>query len=221
LNARPDIPPAGPDVKYRLVSGTARALLRAFWGLRVDGLEWLPTPPYVVAANHSSEVDPLILGASLPGRLVFLVSRHLERFPLLFRFIRAFDPVFVRRGLADVAGIRATIARLARGEVVVIYPEGRVVQEEVLGPLHAGLGLIALRAAVPVVPVAIHGAARMWPLGTRWPRRSCIWVRIGAPITGRSGDDARSLTARLRDALLDLLGEPSSRAQMGEGPSCV
>jgi 1-acyl-sn-glycerol-3-phosphate acyltransferase len=141
------------------------------------------------------------------------VSRHLEQFPLLFRLIRAFDPILVRRGLADIAGVRTAIARLAGGEIVVIYPEGRVVQEQVLGPLHAGLGLIALRAAVPVVPVAISGAARMWPLGTRWPRPSRIGVRIGAPIIARSGDDARTLTARLRDALLDLLEGPSSRAQ--------
>jgi 1-acyl-sn-glycerol-3-phosphate acyltransferase len=211
LSVRPD----APDLKYRLVRGTARVLLRMFWGLRVAGLNRLPPPPYIVAANHSSEVDPLILGASLPGHLVFLVSQHLEQFPLLFRMIRAFDPVLVRRGLADIAGVRTAIARLAGGEIVVIYPEGRVVQEEVLGPLHAGLGLIALRAAVPVVPVAISGAARMWPLGTHWPRPSRIQVRIGAPIIGRTGDDPRSLTARLRDALLDLLGEPSSRAQMG------
>lgn len=213
MNARRDAAPAGPDLKYRLVRGTARVLLRTFWGLQVEGLHRLPSPPYIVAANHSSEVDPLILGASLPGHLIFLVSRHLEQFPLLFRLIRAFDPILVRRGLADIAGVRTAIARLAGGETVVIYPEGRVVQEQELGPLHAGLGLIALRAAVPVVPVAISGAARMWPLGTRWPRPSRIEVRIGAPIIAGSGDDARTLTARLRDALLDLLEGPPSRAQ--------
>ena len=213
MNARPSSRPRGPDLKYRLVSGTARLLLRTVWGLRVEGLDRLPASPYIVAANHSSEVDPFILGASLPGRLVFLVSRHLERFPLVFRFIRAFDPVLVRRGLADISGVRATIARLTWGEVVVIYPEGRVVQDAALGPLHDGLGFIALRAHVPVVPVAITGAARMWPLGSRRPRLSRILVRIGAPVAARSGDDARSLTLRVRDALLDLLGEPSPRAQ--------
>jgi 1-acyl-sn-glycerol-3-phosphate acyltransferase len=213
LSARPSAPPPRPDLKYRLVSGTARLLLRAIWGLRVEGLDRLPAPPYIVAANHSSEADPFILGASLPERLVFLVSRHLERFPLVFRFIRAFDPVLVRRGLADVSGVRRAIARLAGGEVVVIYPEGRVVQDAALGPLHNGLGFMALRAAVPIVPVAITGAARMWPLGAHWPRRSRIRVRIGAPIAGRSGDDARSLTAGVRDALLDLLSGQAPRAQ--------
>lgn len=213
MSARPSSPPAGPDLKYRLVRGTARLLLRTVWGLRVEGLDRLPPPPYIVAANHSSEVDPLVLGASLPGRLVFLVSRHLERFPLLFRFIQGFDPVLVRRGLADVSGIRAAIARLVRGEIVVIYPEGRVVQDAVLGPLHDGLGFIALRAAVPVVPVAITGADRMWPLGAHRPRLSRLVVRVGTPIAARSGDDARTLTSRVRAALLDLLGERAPRAQ--------
>jgi 1-acyl-sn-glycerol-3-phosphate acyltransferase len=213
LSARPNAPAPWLDLRYRLVSGTARLLLRTFWRLRVDGLETLPPPPYIVAANHSSEVDPFILGASLPIRLVFLVSQHLEQFPLVFKFILAFDPVLVRRGLADVSGVREAIARLRGGQTVVVYPEGRVVQDTALGPLHAGLGLIALRAGVPVVPVAITGAARMWPLGAHRPRASRIVARIGAPITARAGDDARALTARVRDALLELLAEPSVRAQ--------
>lgn len=188
-------------------------LLRVGWRLRVDGLEHLPDPPYILAANHSSEIDPLVLGASVPVRLVYLVSRHLERFPIVFRLVRAFDPVLVRRGLGDVAGVRAMLARLARGDVLAIYPEGHVVQDTPLGPLHDGLAFIALRAGVPIVPVAILGASRMWPLGAQWPRPSRLTVKIGRPLIARVSDDARALTARLREALLDLLDAEPPRAQ--------
>jgi 1-acyl-sn-glycerol-3-phosphate acyltransferase len=201
------------DPWYRFVRGLVRLLLRAIWRLRVEGLEHLPDPPYILAANHSSEVDPLVLGAAIPPRLVFLVSRHLERFPLVFRFVRSFDPVFVRRTLADIGGIRATLARLARGAVVAIYPEGHVVQDVPLGTLHEGLAFIALRASVPIVPVAITGAAQLWPLGARWPRLSRVSVRVGRPLIARPSDDARTLTARLRTALLELLDAASRRAQ--------
>ncbi len=191
-----------------------RGFLRIGWRLRVEGLERLPDPPYVLAPNHSSEIDGIILSASLPVRPAYLVSRHLEQFPLLFRLLRAFDPVFVRRGLADIAGVRATLARLARGDVLAIYPEGRVIQDAPLGPLHEGLAFIALRAAVPIVPVVIFGASRMWPLGARWPRPARLTVRIGVPLLARAGDNARTLTARLRDALLDLLEAERPRAQL-------
>ena len=182
-------------------------------GLRVEGLEHLPDPPYILAPNHSSEIDPLVLGASVPVRIVYLVSRHLERFPIIFRLVRAFDPVFVQRGLADVAGVRATLARLARGDVLAIYPEGHVVQVALLGPLHEGLAFIALRAAVPIVPVAILGASQMWPLGARWPRPSRLTLRIGPPMVARAGEDARTATTRLREALLELLDAEPRRAQ--------
>lgn len=198
---------------YRLVRGLVRIILRVGWRLRVTGLEHLPDPPYILAANHSSEVDPLILGVSVPDHVVFLVSRHLEQLPIVFRLIRAFDPVFVRRGLADVASVRATLGRLAQGEVVAIYPEGKVVQDSPLGPLHEGLAFIAIRAAVPIVPVAIFGARQMLPLGARWPRSSHLTVMIGPPLIPRAEEDARSLTARLRDSLLGLLAGAPRRAQ--------
>lgn len=187
-------------------------MLLAAWHLRVEGQGRLPPPPYIVAANHSSEIDPLILGASVPRQMSFLVSRHLEQFPILFWFLRRFDVIFVRRGLADLGGVRAALARLARGDVLAVYPEGRVIQDVVLGSLHNGPAFIALRAGVPIVPVAISGASRMWPLGARWPRPSRITVRIGVPLAVRAGDDAHVLTARLRDALLDLLDSNSRRA---------
>ena len=211
LTAPADHP--GTPLRYRLVRWLLRVVFRAGWKLRVHGLEHLPHPPYIVAPNHSSEVDPLVLGAAMPVRMIYLVSRHLERFPLVYRFVRAFDPVLVRRGLADVAGVRAALARLARGHVLAVYPEGHVVQDVPLGPLHEGLAFIALRASVPIVPVVIQGAAQMLPLTARWPRRARLTVKVGAPLIAREGDDARTLTARLRDALLELLDTERSEAR--------
>lgn len=191
----------------RLLRTVVYWLLRAGWGLRVTGLERLPPPPYLIAPNHGSEIDAVVLGGALPIRLTFLAARELERFPLLFRIIRWFDPVFVRRGLGDVGSVKACIARLGRGDVLVIFPEGRVVQDQELGPLHPGAAFVALRAGVPVVPVALTGIARMWPLGARWPRPSRIAVRIGNPLAAEHKVDAEAHTARVREALLGLMRE--------------
>jgi 1-acyl-sn-glycerol-3-phosphate acyltransferase len=191
----------------RLLRTIVYWLLRAGWGLRVTGLERLPPPPYLIAPNHGSEIDALVLGGALPIRLTFLAARELERFPMLFRIIRWFDPVFVRRGLGDVGSVKAAIARLGRGDVLVIFPEGRVVQDQELGPLHSGAAFVALRAGVPVVPVALTGIARMWPLGARWPRPSRIAVRIGNPLVAENKEDADAHIARVGEALLGLMRE--------------
>jgi len=200
---------AGPrgGLGLRLLRTVVYWLLRTGWGLRVMGLEHLPVPPYLLVPNHGSEIDAVVLGGSLPIRLTFLAARELERFPLLFRIIRWFDPVFVRRGLGDVGSVKACIARLGRGDVLVIFPEGRVVQGEEFGPFHPGAAFVALRAGVPVVPVALKGVNRMWPLGARWPRRSRVAVRIGEPLSAENKEDADAHTARVREALLGLMRE--------------
>lgn len=191
----------------RLLRTVVYWLLRAGWRLRVTGLDRLPPPPYLIVPNHGSEIDAVVLGGALPIRLTFLAARELERFPLLFRIIRWFDPVFVRRGLGDVGSVKACIARLGRGDVLVIFPEGRVVQGAEFGPFHPGAAFVALRAGVPVVPIGLIGIARMWPLGARWPRPSRIAVRIGEPLSAENMEDADALTARVRGALINLMRE--------------
>lgn len=187
---------------YRALRACVRALLVVGWGLRVHGLERLPPPPYLLAPNHGSEIDAVVLAASLPVRPTVLAARDLDRFPVLFRVIRWFDPVFVRRGgLADIGSIRDCIARLHRGDVLAVFPEGRVVQAGALGPFHSGAAFVALRAGVPLVPVALTGLERMWPLGARWPRPSRIAVRFGDPLLAQPGEDAGALTARLKEAI--------------------
>ncbi len=192
---------------YRVLRYLVRSLLRVGWALRVEGLARLPQRgPYILTPNHGSEIDPLILLAALPFRCTFLGSRHLEQFPVLFWIIKGFA-VFVRRGLSDVGAIKACLERLKRGEVLVVFPEGRVVQEPDLGPMHPGAAFLAIRGRVAVVPVAMIGLAQMWPLGARWPRRSRVTIRIGEPISSpeANGDRAVEMTELIGRTLRSLL----------------
>ena len=199
---------------YRLLRILVRALLRLVWRFRVEGLECLPRQgPYIIAPNHPSEIDPIMLAAALPLRPTYLASRHLQQMPVVFWLIRRFvDPVWVRRGLSDVGAIKACLHRLGAGEILVVFPEGQVVQEADLGPLHPGAGFLAIRGRVPIVPVALHGVAQMWPLGARWPRWARVSVRVGAPLIPplSNGDNAAKLTEAIAQSLRILLyGVPS------------
>lgn len=205
------VPPPGRrmGIGYRLLGVLVRGLLRVGWRFRVEGVEHLPRSPYILAPNHPSEIDPIVLAAALPIRPTYLASRHLEQFPVIFWLMQRFDPVLVRRELSDVGAIKACLVRLERGEVLVIFPEGRVVQESDLGPMHPGAAFVAIRGRVPIVPVALLGLAQMWPLGARWPRRSRLTIRFGEPIPPpeTDGDRAVEMMEAIRRALRILISE--------------
>ncbi len=194
---------------YRLVRALVRALLQVVWHLRVEGVERLPPRgPYILASNHSSEIDAVLLLAALPLRLTFLASQHLQQMPVVFWLIRQFvDPVWVRRELSDVGAIKACLHRLEAGEILAVFPEGRVIQEADLGPLHPGAAFLAIRGRVPIIPIALLGMAQMLPLGARWPRRAQVVIRVGTPLVPptRNGDSAREFTEAIGRALRILL----------------
>ncbi len=196
-------------VGYRLVRALVRALLQVVWHLRVEGVERLPPRgPYILASNHSSEIDAVLLLAALPLRLTFLASQHLQQMPVVFWLIRQFvDPVWVRRELSDVGAIKACLYRLEAGEILAVFPEGRVIQEADLGPLHPGAAFLAIRGHVLIIPVALLGMTQMLPLGARWPRRAQVSVRVGTPLVPptSNGDSAREFTEAIGRALRILL----------------
>jgi len=196
------LPSGGPV--YRLLRFFVRGLLRGVWRLRTEGFAHFPPGgPFIIACNHPSEIDPIVLAAAVPFRPTYLASQHIEQFPVVYWLARQFDPVFVRRGLTDVRAMRACLSRLAQGEVIVVFPEGRVVQDAALGPLYRGAAFLSRRGRTPIVPMALLGTATMWPLGARWPRLARLRVRVGAPIDAPAEDDqsAEGLTERIGAAL--------------------
>jgi len=151
------------------------AMLHTWARLRIDGVERLPQDgPYIVVANHVDNNDSYAIGVSVPRTLHFLArpagmeSRWLGRF---WRLMAAIP--------ADRAGLRQALALLKAGEVIGVYPDGVITPR--LLHAKAGVGALAARAGVPVVPVAVWGTERLrlWP----WPggRRRPVCVCIGAP----------------------------------------
>lgn len=200
---------------YRLLWLFVRSLLRVGWRMRAIGLEHLPSRgPYIMTPNHPSEIDPVVLSAALPFRPTYLAGHELERYPTVFAILRRFNCVFVRRGLSDVGAIKACLERLRRGEILVVFPEGGVVQRNTPGALQPGAAFLAIRAKVPIVPVVLRGLSKMWPLGARWPRPSRVLIRFGNPILPppTNGLGARELTETLGFTLRQLLAEDPAAA---------
>jgi len=204
---------------YHALRWVIRPLLALWFGLRVVGEKHVPPRgPVILAANHPSQIDPLILAVAIPRRLTFFAAAELLTMPVLGALVRPFHPVPVRRGHVDLGAIKDCLARLERGAALLIFPEGKISRDGRLQPPHEGLAFIALRSGVPVIPVGVRGTYQVWPLGTRVPHRGRIEVRLGPPIVPDPSAAVRDgampakeaqahLTARVMEAIAGLIGD--------------
>lgn len=112
---------------------------------------------YIVCVNHSSNWDPIIIGACMHRPLRFMAKAELFKVPVLKSIIKLFGAYPVNRDSADIGSIRTTINILANGEVVGIYPQGRRAKK--INPekvtLKRGVAMVAVRAKTGILPVSI------------------------------------------------------------------
>lgn len=182
---------------YRLSRLLIRVILTAVFGFRVVGrAHEPPAGPVVVVSNHVSDLDPLVVGAALRRRVAFMAKEELFHVPLLRWWVAACGAFPVRRGVPDRRALRLSLDVLARGEALVMFPEGTRGRDRTLRPPEPGAALLALRTGAVLLPVAVLGTDEVLPRGARRPRRARISVRIGAPLrppapAAAAGDGAR------------------------------
>jgi 1-acyl-sn-glycerol-3-phosphate acyltransferase len=197
---------------YKLLRPPVRAALARWFDLRVEGLERLPASgPYLVAANHHNYLDGVVLAAALPQPIAFLVMPRVWRATPLHPWLhRRLGSIPLELERPDVGALRRALRALEDGHVVGIFPEGPF---SVRGRLERGLpgvGLLAARAGVPVVPTGISGTYQAL-VGRRGyiPRRHPLAVRFGAPRHFGSEGHGRtvrsSITQRIMDDIAALL----------------
>jgi len=193
----------------RLIARPAALFLT---GVDVVGRENLPTSgPAIIAANHASHVDTLLLLTIFPPRLMarlrpVAAADYFLRGPLIGWFSRrlvGIVPIERRAGGREDVLAPAREA-LAAGDIVIIFPEGtRGLGDDELGPLKVGVArLAAAFPGAPVTPVWIEGAGRVLPKGSFLPAPMNCTVLAGAPIAW-SGDRDAFMEA-LRASLLQL-----------------
>jgi 1-acyl-sn-glycerol-3-phosphate acyltransferase len=169
---------------YRVVRWTFRAVAWPMFRFRVEGFDHLPSRgAAVLVAPHRSWLDPACVGGACPRPVRFLILDSVYQKRWARWFYQAMESVPVQPdGRDSVAAIRTALRLLSRGELVGVFPEGRVFPEGSGAPLHPGAALLSLRSRAPVIPLWIQGSARAWPHGKRLPRPAPIRVCIGPPI---------------------------------------
>jgi 1-acyl-sn-glycerol-3-phosphate acyltransferase len=184
-----------------------------------SGLENLPRErPVVLAVNHTSYLDPVVLLALLADYrgYAFVAKREFLRNWLMRRLLAGFGTLFVERfEVAKSAEHASELAEAARrGTSLIVFPEGTLTRNAGLMEFRTGAFQAAAAAGVPVVPVALRGVRSVMRDGTWYLRRVPVSVHFGAPIAPEGADWAAAV--RLRDAvraeILRHCGEPDLTA---------
>ncbi len=182
---------------YWIGKTLSRCICRFFGRWVVIGRENVPHKGGVLlCGNHTSYIDPPALGAGCPRPVHFMAKEPLFRVPVLGWLIKGVGAFPVRQHTADRAALRMAIDLLQKGECVGMFPEGtRNMDPGTLMPPEPGVGLIALRAGVPVIPVALINTAKLLPPHSIFFRLSRVKVIYGEPVDladlhGQSGREA-------------------------------
>ena len=186
---KPAEPPAllrtpKPSLTYRLVSYLlVFPIYRLLFRGRTMGNSNVPMEgALVVVANHGSHLDPPLLGHALGRPVAFMAKAELFRIPVLGAVIRACGAYPVARGASDREAIRTATDRLEQGWATGVFIDGTRQADGRVNDPQAGAALLAARAGVPLLPVAIINSHRALGTGSKQPRLVPVHIRIGTPI---------------------------------------
>jgi 1-acyl-sn-glycerol-3-phosphate acyltransferase len=189
---------------YRVGSFAAWSYCKIWHRLRIEGLENIPmTGGAVMACNHQSFVDILIMGAVMPRHVAFVARDTLADTRWLGYVMRQCGVVLIKRSSSDRRALRAMAEHLELEDTLAIFPEGTRTRDGELGEFKGGALLSARLAKVPIVPVGIRGAHDAWPRGRVIPFPKKIAVRFGAPIDSSLPDAGERLVAAVQALIGD------------------
>lgn len=184
-------------------------ILKLFYKFSIFGKENIPkTGPVIFASNHTSNIDPFVVGAVLyPRKVHSMAKEELFQVPLLGFFIKKLGAFPVRRGKYDRQAFKNSLEILSKGQVLALFPEGtrNRLGDGKLGSLHKGTATIAIKSGVSIVPVGIRGTEKIFSKGKLIPRFPKIKVKVGEPLL--LIDDKVKLTEKIAEAITSILGE--------------
>lgn len=160
-----------------------RAFYRFYCGWRVFHAERVPlTGPVILASNHTSFLDPPLVGSGLHRGINYLARESLFRFPGLGWLLRNWDAVPVDREGGGAKGLKMILDRLLAGGAIILFPEGTRSKDGKLQPARSGIGLTVIKSQAPVVPVRVFGTYEAYGRHMKFPRPHRVMVKYGKPM---------------------------------------
>ena len=192
---------------YEILKPLAVLLMRLYFRLEARGAEHMPDKgALLLVSNHSSVLDPPLIGGASPRQLSFLAKAELFDIALVGRFIRALNARPVRREGSDARALKAALRVLEEGKALLVFPEGTRGPEGTLREAKPGAGMLAVLSGAAVVPVFVTGSGRSLPRGALFPRPRKVIVRFGPALTFKTkGEDAEGRKDAYRAATEEMM----------------
>lgn len=176
---------------------------------RIYGAENIPSKGgFIFASNHLSNLDPILIGICCKRRLSYAAKESLFKNKIFSYIIKNGGAFPIRRNSSDVRALREALRRLQRGCPIVVFPEGSrktaVFDESEIRP---GVGFLAVKSRVPIIPVFIKDSEKVLPKGSRFFKYHPITIYFGKPLW-YSNQDAYTGIA---DQIMKEIGTLSSR----------
>jgi 1-acyl-sn-glycerol-3-phosphate acyltransferase len=208
---------------YVLTRAVCLVLFKVLWRPVVVGRENIPPDgPVILASNHLSFIDSIVIPLAVPRRVVFLAKaeywegRSLASLPRRL-FFRTFGAVPVQREQQRDAQASLDLARdvLAEGDAFGIYPEGTRSRDGRLYRGRTGVGWLSMAAGAPVVPVGLVGTDKVQPVGATVPRIHRVHIAFAPPVRPQDYADLPPGQARRRitDAVMDSVAALTGQAR--------
>lgn len=194
--------------------------------LRIYGRDHVPDRgPVLLVSNHQSLMDPVIVSVGLRREASYMARDSLFEQPLFRKLITSLNAYPVKRNTADIGAIKESLRRLKHGDCVVLFPEGTRTADGRIGPMLPGLGAIARKAKVPIVPTLIDGLAQAWPRDRMFPSPGNVIVEYDRMWSPEEFADlsAEELMERIRLRLVEMQARwhgrlPERRLEFADKP---
>lgn len=157
-------------------------IFKACFSYKAYGQENIPKKGgFIIASNHISHIDPPLIGVASGRTLSYMAKQELfeGRYAWLFRHWHVFP---VKRGSGDLAAVRKALSILKKGEGLLLFPEGARQNNSFLSEVQPGIGFIAAKSNVPVIPAFVSGTDMVLPKGAKSLKIAPVQVRFGEQI---------------------------------------
>ena len=195
-----------PNAVYAFVHFLARTFYDLYGSWEIIGHHHIPpSGPVIVTPNHVSYLDPPLVGAAIRRECAFMARHDLWDNKVLNWLLPHLGAFPVRRGEPDRAAMRRALDELARGKVLIMFPEGTRSPDGALQQGEPGVALIVQRSGAPVVPCAVIGSEQMMSPGRSGIRRARLKVVFGHPIPFTRDHSREEIVTTIMRAIADLL----------------
>lgn len=151
--------------------------------MRIFGRENFPKDgPVIVAPNHVSFLDPMLVGVAAPRKLNYLARDTLFRFRPFAKILYAVNTYPIRRETGDVNAFKLALNNLSQNKAVLVFPEGTRSQDGNLQRPKSGIGFLQAASGVSILPCYVKGSKEAWPRHSRFPRPRRVSVYFGRPL---------------------------------------